>query len=335
MISPTSLLIVALSLCTEPTPYSERPRSFIAPSLPQLSREEEKALDELIDRFMRADVGALTGAEANQAVRDFQALGSESVPALIRGLNRAADINHTCPALQLSRKLMTLLSKSTDTELLEFARENIGAGVSDRSRHKGVFQQMRTELLLRKNALARLNPQPPRLTTDPPLVQRELGLRDPRSLPTAEIIRLLKTEAREPVQRLLRELETRKGQEVPGALASQIPSSDSDLRQLSRDLLLRHVGRMELRDLLPLLEHADVEVRRSTVETVLAKHATALPRLIDRLMDRDEAIRQQVRQALVREARPVDFGPEANADAADARKARDRWRTWWDLNRRN
>ena len=57
-------------------------------------------------------------------------------------------------------------------------------------------------------------------------------------------------------------------------------------------------------------------------------------KLIERVADKDEAIRQQVRAALARNARTVDFGPDVNASNAEARQARDRWRTWWELNPR-
>ncbi len=341
----TSVSALALVVLTVPvqTPLSERPPSIIAPSLPQLTREEERALDERLDRFMKADVGTLTGPAATEAIRDFQKMGMESVPALIRGLNRAATINHTCPALQLSRKLVSLLAKSTDLELLEFARDNIGAGVGDRSRHRGVFQQMRTEILLRRNALARLQPPTrggrlvtPTTPTTPttPAPPPELGSRDPRRVITAELVRLARAENGEPLVRVLRELETRRDSGVLDALADRASNSTTDVRELSRKLLLNHLGREDQRSVLAMLEHEKVEVRRAAVGLILDKYPTALPRLIDRVADADDGIRQQVRQALKRAARNLDFGPEPNAEDGEARKARDRWRAYWDLNSR-
>lgn len=332
--TPAPVLLLTLCLLTQPAPVSERPRSIIAPSLPQLSREEERALDALIDRFMRADVGTLTGPEANQAIRDFNALGMEAVPALIRGLNRAAEINHSCPALQLSRKLQGLLSRSTDPELLEFARDNIGAGVGERSRHRGVFQTMRTQLMLRQNALARLNPPPERrLITPTPPVPPTLGGRDPERLSTTELVRLARTEEGEPLVRVLREVASRRGPDVLPTLAARAGSSTSDIRELSRELMAKHLGGLDAGSLRSLLEHTDSQIRQAAVGVILEKHPSGLGWLLDRLADSEDDIRQQVRQALARNARTVDFGPEPGADDAEARKARDRWRTWWTLNR--
>jgi hypothetical protein len=333
-LGPTLTLVLWLAPA-QMDPYADRPRSIIAPSLPQLTREEEKALDELLDRFMRADVGQLTGNEATQAIRDFQALGMEAVPALIRGLNRAATYKHSCPILQLTGKLTKLLAKSHDGLLLDFARDNLGAGVPDNNPYQGRFRQMRVELAMRMNALARENPMAGRLVTPTPTpMPQSLGGRDPKQLPPRELAGLAKTESGETLKVILRELETRRGPEVFAGLGAAAANTTSDIRMLSRDLLLRHLGRLSLAEVVAQLENGEVEVRRAAVDVVLEKHPGALAKLIDRVADKDEGIRQQVRAALVREAKPVDFGPDPNESEAEIRKARDRWRTWWDLNRR-
>jgi hypothetical protein len=327
---------LALTLLLSPAqvgPLTDRPRSIIAPSLPQLTREEEKALDDLLDRFMRADVGLLTGNDAVQATRDFNALGVESVPALIRGLNRAVQYKHACPAVQLTSKLSKLLAKSDDAELLDFARDNIGAGVPDNNPYLPRLKSLRTELALRMNALARANPMAGRLTTTPPMPP-SLGGRDPKQLTTRELAGLAKTESGEQAKAILRELETRRGPEVFAGLGAAAGSTNSDVRLLGRDLLLRHLGRLDPKDALAQADNADVEVRRAVVDLVLEKHPAQLGKLIDRVADKDEGIRQQVRAALAREAKNVDFGPEPGESETEARKSRDRWRTWWELNRR-
>ena len=86
-----------------------RPRHPFAPSLPQLSDEEEEKLDQIIDRFILYDIGQLKGQEGKQALLDFQRLGPEATFALIRGLNRAAAINDSCPAVVISKKLRSIL----------------------------------------------------------------------------------------------------------------------------------------------------------------------------------------------------------------------------------
>ena len=150
------VVLVVTSLLAEPPAGLETPRkpNPFAPSLRELTDEEEKQVDNVIDRFIAYDTGKLRGSDAKQALSDFQKLGPDAVPGLIRGLNRAAKIEHSCPAVTIAKKLSRMLSASRDVELLEFARENIGAGVTQ-SRHMGVIKDLRVSCMVRKNALAK------------------------------------------------------------------------------------------------------------------------------------------------------------------------------------
>jgi HEAT repeat protein len=138
-----------------PTPSPElaavapapRPAASVAP-LPQLSQtllltptkepskeapkatpEREAQYDRVVDRFILADVGRLRGLEARKAVLDLQALGPEAIPALVRGLNRSATLDASCPVMSISEKLGALLAKCNDMELLAQVRDDIGKGV--------------------------------------------------------------------------------------------------------------------------------------------------------------------------------------------------------------
>ena len=142
-------LLLTLATCLvfsgEPPTRTETPRqpNPLAPSLPLLTDDEENQLDQTIDRFIDAESGKLRGADAKKAQSDFQKLGPEAIPALIRGLNRAARIDHSCPAVIIAKKLARMFSTTKDPELLQFARENIAAGVTQ-SRHLGVIKDLRS-----------------------------------------------------------------------------------------------------------------------------------------------------------------------------------------------
>jgi hypothetical protein len=136
------------------TPRKPHP---LAPSLPELTEDEDKAIEAVIERFIQADTGKLTGPEGKKAIREFHQLGPEATFALIRGLNKAAAIDHSCPAVTIARKLHGTLSKTRDSQLLEYARENIGAGVT-RSRHMTVLKDLRVTCMVRKGALERQRP---------------------------------------------------------------------------------------------------------------------------------------------------------------------------------
>src|SRR5262249_51653349 len=156
-------LPLALAFAADEPARTPRKPSPIAPSLPALTKEEEAKVDEVIDRFMQADVGRLKGAEARKAVEAFEKLGPEAVPPPLRALDRAARIKHSGRVLTISKKLTRLLTASDDPALLEFARDEIGAdGSLRRSPHAAVLADLRVRCMLRKNALARRPAPPPR-----------------------------------------------------------------------------------------------------------------------------------------------------------------------------
>src|SRR5207237_492717 len=133
--APMSSALVTLTLfalAADPAPSTkDAPRlpSSVAPSLPRVSKEEEEKFDEIIDRFILAVTGRLRGAAAKKAFKDLDSLRPAAIPALIRGLNRAAKIQHSCPVTVIAKKLHRMLMASDDAKLLEYARDEIGAGV--------------------------------------------------------------------------------------------------------------------------------------------------------------------------------------------------------------
>jgi hypothetical protein len=139
------------------TETPRKPHPF-APSLPELSDAEEKKIDAVIDRFIDADTGKLAGPDAKTAIQEFHKLGPEATFALIRGLNKAAKIDHSCPAVTIARKLNGTLRSTADTQLLQFARENIGAGV-EKSRHMAVIKDLKMTCTARKAQVERQGPE--------------------------------------------------------------------------------------------------------------------------------------------------------------------------------
>src|SRR6266849_793654 len=134
---------------------TDKPREShpLAPSLPHLTEKEEEKVDDALDRFIQYDMGQLRGEEGRKALKEFRELGPETIPGLIRGLNRAAKIESSCPAVTIAKKLAVMLRASNDPDLLEFARENVGAGITQ-SRHMGVIKDLRVFCTLRKRNLA-------------------------------------------------------------------------------------------------------------------------------------------------------------------------------------
>src|SRR5205823_3283281 len=135
-------------------------------------------LDKIIDRFIDYDSGRAVVPDPKRVKSDFDKLGREAIPALIRGINRAAAIDDSCPAVVIAKKLAGMLASSADPELLDFARENIGAGVT-RSRHMSVLKDLRVMCILRKGELNRrgITKYVPPKQVDPAVKLTELASR--------------------------------------------------------------------------------------------------------------------------------------------------------------
>ena len=300
-------MLLALVLGAPPTADKEAPprASGVAPSLPALTIKEEDRLDEIIDRFIQADIGKLRGPDGQKAVKDFDTLGTESIPALIRGLNRAAELDHSCPTLVIKRKLMKMLLASQDLELLDYARENIGAGVV-RSSHAGSLNDLRVQLMLRKNALVRLG---------------STGPKPVASLTTTELVRSASSEKGVRQKQVLTELATRRGAEALTTLTGLANSAEPEMRTFALDLVERNLSRQSAAVIKERLTDANVDVRKASIR-VASRTPALVGEVIDLLDDGLSEVREEAHAALVKLARGRISGRDPMRKAATDRKLR-------------
>jgi hypothetical protein len=313
-----ALLTLALAITAagdDPATKPPRGQNPFAPSLPALTKEEEEQLDRIIDRFMQADIGLLPPAEARQAIRDFGKLGPEAIPALIRGVNRAAEIEHSCPVVTIGQKLSKLLTASDDLELLQFARDEIGAGLG-RSRHAAYLKEIRFKVLMRKNLVARRPPPPPKTFA---------------TMTAPELAEAAGKEQGKRLDEVMTELGKRRGTEVVAGLATVAGgNSDKDKRQQARDLLDSYLTRQPETYVKQRLKDENPEVRQAAVRVIAAKMPKLGRDVIDLLDDDIPLVRAAAHQALVLLSRGEDFGPDSDAGKPDRAAAQKQWRTWWD-----
>jgi len=320
---PIMTTLLTLTLCVAFTgddssrSKPERKPSAIAPSLPALTDEEEDKLDETVDRFIQQDIGKLRGAEAKKALTNFNKLGAEAIPALIRGMNRAALIDDSCPALVIAQKLQRLLGASNDPELLQYARENIGAGIK-RSRHMGTIQELRVFCTQRKTLVMR---------------QIEAGVVQAKSVKTMSVAELASAAGSDRGARLkgvLMELEKRQGDEAIRALGSAAGAAyEEDILKLARDLLYRNLSRQKEPVLKEKLKDDRTEVRIAAARVVGEKKMRLGDALVALLNDDEARVRDAAHQALVRLNNGSDFGPSAEAGEKERSEAVRKWREWW------
>lgn len=311
-------LILLLPAALSASEKEPRKPSPFAPSLPQLTDEEEEAIDHIVGRFIAYDTGQLRGDEGKKALRDFQKLGPEAIFGLIRGLNRAALMDASCPAVTIGKKVASILRATKDPELLQYARENIGAGVT-RTLHGGVLRDLRFLCLLRQRAVAR--------TTS--TVRRQKPVKTPRTMSITELSTAV-TKAHGPqLRRYLSELAQRDGDEVINALGSAAATRDKEVGPLGRTYLVRHLSRLSASAIRPKLKDDRPAVRAAAAQAVGNKRYRLGGELIDLLSDTSPDVRQAARQALVKLSGGKDFGPKPDASDKQRAEALEKWRTWW------
>jgi hypothetical protein len=311
----TTLLTLTLVLAAaDPSTSADKPRpkhSPYAPSLPYLTREEEDKLDHIIDQFMRYDIGVLRGEEGKKALKDFRDLKAEAIPALVRGLNRAAQIEHSCPVVVIAEKLQRLVLASDDRELLEFVQDNIGASVGP-TPHMGVLRDLRFKVMLRKNRVAERPPA---------------AFKPVQRMTLAQLADAASSERGARLQTVLTELEKRSGPEVLAGLANAARSYEPSTRQTGRTLLERHLGRQKAEVVKEKLRAEDLEVRKAAIR-VAARIPALVEQVIGLLADEDNEVREAAHVALVRLNRGQDLGPPRQARKEQIEQAQEKWRSW-------
>ncbi|MCS7168473.1 MAG: hypothetical protein RMI91_07500 [Gemmatales bacterium] len=150
--SPVKMAPPVVSTNSEPR---KPPRRFTGrPG--ELSPEEEERLDAIIERFIQHDLGLRPDPKA---VQEFQQLGVEAIPALVRALNRTAPLAHRCPPALIAKKLNSLMLRVEDVEVLDFIRREVGAGIRS-GPNVAFLDSVRFNAMLRKRELLSRTPPP-------------------------------------------------------------------------------------------------------------------------------------------------------------------------------
>lgn len=307
-----SLTVLLFLVAADDSAKERAPHPF-APSLPELTEEEEAKFDLIIDNFIKFDTGKLKGAEGIKAAREFEALGPEAIFALIRGLHRAAEIEHSCPALIIAKKISKLLLASKDVDLLDFARQEIGAGV-EASRHKGILGDLRVTINAHRNGL----------------LKQGITSKSPKAMPTPQLIEAVGKEKGAKLRPLMLELSNRKGDDSIKAFTGVAESSnDKDMQQLARTLIATKLGGETPAKLRERSKDANAEVRLGAVTAIANKSLPLGDVLIERLGDKDDRVRELAHQTLVKWNKGTDYGPSPGASASEVEKAIQQWQSWW------
>jgi HEAT repeat protein len=302
-----TLCVAAFLVIAQPEVKERQPHP-LAPSLPRLTKEESKIFDDIIERFIQYDIGKLKGEAGMKALEDFKRLPPESIFNLISGLNRAANMESSCPAVLIAKKVNSTLSSSEDLELLKFAQANIGADVTAK-RHLGVLQDLKLSIIFRKGALqrkalaAKSNPGVPKA---------------PSAMSLAELETAMSRASSPQLRAILTEVEKRQGMKAVDLLIAGIVNEDMSLSKWSQGLLAKNIQRQGGDVLKLLIKHDRNDVRIAAADAVGKKKLRYGGELIALLQDSDENVRQAGHRALLQIAGGSDYGADA-----------ERWREWW------
>jgi hypothetical protein len=299
-----AILCFTALLLAQPDLKDRKPHP-LAPSLPRLTKEESKKFDEVIERFIQYDIGKLKGDAGQKALEEFKRLPPESIFNLIDGLNRAANMESSCPAVLIAKKVAGILGSTDDLVLLNFAQSQIGADVKAK-RHLGVLQDLKFHILLRKGALQRQA-----------LAKGNSGtVKSFSSMSLAELEKALSSSTQP--KAILMEVEKRTGAKAVELLIAGVTSTDAEVAKLSAGLLAKNLQRQPGEVLRALLKHERTDVRIAAADAVGKKKLRYGAELIDLLQDGNEDVQQAGRRALMQISGGADYG----VDVA-------RWREWW------
>lgn len=222
-----------------PAPLS---RKFIAPVPVQASSPTINLPDlrsdpyvEVVRRFIQYDIGQLRGEEGAQARRDFSALGEDSIPALVWGLNQSASMNQSCPVIVIQSKLNEELSASSDPQQLRYAQENVGKGVPDSAPYANRLRVFRQRLSGAGGGAGK-----PHATQTAAAQQRER----------------------------IRSLHVRRLARTPGKLRERLSDGDANIRWAAARLTASR-GLPCVDELAGLLDDSDADVRHEAHEALL------------------------------------------------------------------
>lgn len=289
----------------------------LAPSIPQLSEAEYAQIEKIIEQFILYDSGKLPQANGTKILADFEALGPEAIFPLVEGLNQAANLQSSCPAVIIARKVKKLLNASTDGQLLDYVRENVGVGVTI-ARHMNALKDLKIACMVRKSYLQKSG-----------LLASSPGKKAPKTLSTEELIQAVEKEKGASLKQILIELEQRNGEKVIIALGKSMTTSDKEIQVLAQNLLLKHLNRQSTAELRVLLKNEQEQVRLGTVYLIGLKKMPWGEELIDMLEDSSVKVQQLARQALIQLSGGKDFGPQPSASTSERALAIQSWRNWW------
>ncbi len=296
--------------------------------------EEEKLSqrDKIVDTFIDADVGKLRGEERRKAFAAFRTLNSDlAIPAVVRGVNIAAEMRSSCPIMVLARKLQELVRQSEDAELLAKAAANLNK--PGEKTHYGSYLDSLKEFIETRLQVLEGRSGELRLKGGGTAGQLRRSLKPLNEWTVQDLIDASKVERGANLVRVLEEMKRRKGGEYTRAMLQAIENVPAKEKELARGLLVQRLTRLTDKQLVSYLQTPTStkkgypELRSAAIRAIDYKESKLYLPLIGRLLDPDATVRTHAHDVLVKMT-GEDFGPESDAPLSEAFIAQKKWLAW-------
>ena len=279
--------------------------------------------DEIVNAFIAYDIGQLQGQAGREAYKQFQSLqGDAALPAVTRGVNKAACINSSCPIIVLAGKFNTMLTATTDPNVVKEAMESLkseckNAVYGNYVENLRLQAAERFESLGGKSALKRKL----RIGTPSQLRRSKTPLADWSLEDVHEAIADSQDADLIPV---LEEVVRRQGSEYSELLAKAIAKMNEGTRPLARGLLAQRFTRMTDRTIIAKLSNKDAEIRGAAALAAGYKGSPLCVELARLVRDSEVHVAEAARNSLVKLI-GEDLGPPDKSAKAEWFSASRRW----------
>src|SRR5262249_55732220 len=120
-----------------------------------------------------------------------------------------------------------------------------------------------------------------------------------------------------------------KGAENTLALAYAIAQLGSERKKQVRQALAERLANLKSSSLLAYMDDDDAELRRgAALACAMKDDSSTIGKLINLLTDRERTV-ERAAYAALKELTKQDFGPAAEATAAEKAEAVKKWKAWW------
>lgn len=293
---------------------------------PKTSPEGDK-YDAIVDDFIRADVGELRGEQGRAAMEAFRRLNTEeAIPAVVRGVNKAAKIRASCPIMVVSSKLQQLTGNCTNTALLRQAHNDLAA---ERNTPYGYYvANLKQALEARRAELEGREPKHEVTMTGGTPGQLRRSRVSLAKWTFKDLEDAIAEDSDEQLLRVLEEVSNRQGSEYTELLAKAVAGMKPENKEIARGLLARRLTRMTDETLREKLKDTDPEVRAMAARAAGYKGLTSgYAELAAMLRDKSPAAAAEAKATLVKLS-GEDFGPAEGAKGVEWYEASKRWEKW-------